>query len=220
MKSFYRVLGTGIGVFGLLVQYYLMMKPVDNISFFLGETIRYFSFMTIWSNIVVTATFFIPLVLPGSKPGKFLQRPSTEAAVAVYIFIVMLVYHFFLAQVWEPQGWQKVVDITLHYITPGVYILFWILLCSKEGLRYADTVKWLVYPAAYVVYSLIRGLITNQYPYYFADVSKLGWSLAMRNMLLVIVAYWLVGMILVMLTRLIPPIRRNSDHQRIEASPK
>jgi hypothetical protein len=220
MKSFYRFIGTGVGVFGLLVQYYLIVKPVDNISFFFLETIRYFSFMTIWSNIVVTAAFFIPLVFPASRLGRFFQRSATEAAVTVYIFIVMLVYHFFLAQVWEPQGWQKVVDINLHYVTPLLYILFWILFCSKEGLRYVHTVKWLIYPAVYVMYSLIRGLITNQYPYYFADVSKLGWSLAMRNMLLVIVAYWLVGMILVMLTRLIPPIRRNSDHQRIEASPK
>lgn len=220
MKSLYRFFGTAVGLFGLVVQYYLIIKQVSDVSFFVSETVRYLSFMTIWSNMLVTATFAIPLFLPKSRLGRFLQRAQMEAAVAVYIFIVMLVYHFFLAQVWHPQGWQKVVDINLHYVTPVVYILFWIFFSGKEGLRYVHTTYWLIYPGIYVIYSLLRGISTNQYPYYFVDVTKLGWSIAMRNMMLVIVAYWLVSMILVMLTRLIPPFRKRSDHQRMEASPK
>lgn len=210
MRSFYRFIGAGIGLFGLIVQYYLIIKPVSEASLFVSETIRFLSFMTIWSNIVVTAAFLVPLLAPRSGAGQYLQRPTIESAITVYIFIVMLVYHFFLAKVWNPQGWQKVVDITLHYIVPLLYLFYWILFSQKAGLRYIHTVYWLLYPAVYVVYSLLRGAITGLYPYYFADVAVLGYPVAMRNMLLVIIAYWLVGMILVMLTRLIPAFPNRS----------
>jgi hypothetical protein len=41
-------------------------------------------------------------------------------------------------------------------------------------LKWSHAFKWLAYPAAYLVYALLRGSIEGFFPYFFIDVKQLG----------------------------------------------
>jgi hypothetical protein len=104
----------------VIAQFFLMMQ---NRSAPVPETIiRFFSFFTILTNILV-ALFF-----SGHSVGiKSTRKPGTLTAVAVYIFIVGIVYQVLLRHLWQPRGSQLVVDELLHSVIPLLTLLFWLL---------------------------------------------------------------------------------------------
>ncbi|MEP6787998.1 MAG: Pr6Pr family membrane protein, partial [Acidobacteriota bacterium] len=130
-------------------------------------------------------------------------RPTVQAAVASYITIVGLVYSLFLRSVWEPEGWQAVADHALHDAIPLAAVIYWFGFAPKNGLTWLDPFKWLVYPAIYIAYSLIRGAIVGWYPYWFVDVTKLGYPTAFTNTAVVFAAFAIFGFIYLALSKLL-----------------
>jgi hypothetical protein len=67
------------------------------------------------------------------------------------------------------------VNAVLHYILPVVVLLDWLCFPPKFHLSYGKASLWLVFPVAYLTYSLIRGAFTSWYPYPFIDPVQNGW---------------------------------------------
>ena len=198
----FRFIGSITGLFALVVQLYLIIINVHpGGPGYLQETIRFFSYMTIWTNILVAGSFFFPLFFPASRLSIFLTKPIVEGGILVYIFVVMLINHLFLQGLVNQTGMQWVVNLFLHYIIPVFYIAFWILYGKKGRQEYSNSIRWLIYPFIYILYSLARGALINQYPYPFIDVTELGYALALRNTVLIIVAYLIVGLMLVIIDK-------------------
>ena len=72
-------------------------------------------------------------------------------------------------------------DELLHLVIPVLFILYWLLYAPKKDLAWKQLPSWLIYPAAYMLYTIVHGAITNYYPYPFVDVAVLGYPVAMRN---------------------------------------
>ena len=133
LKLLYQLLAGLFGCFALVLQLYLIIKNVPaSGKTYLFETVRFFSYMTIWTNILVTLTFLVPLFAKDSRLGKFLSSPFMETGTMLYISVVGVAYHFLLANVWAPKGWQKVADVSLHYVVPIIYIIYWFLFVKKR----------------------------------------------------------------------------------------
>src|SRR5712692_5535670 len=132
----------------LLLQLWLMIakvSPPDILSY--CKTIaKFFSFMTIWTNILVAGVVSFPLLLPKNALSKYLSRPFIQGAVLVYILHVSIAYHILLADIWNPQGGQKVADISLHYAMPAIYLIFWIIFVPKGFFRVGKVHTILIYP--------------------------------------------------------------------------
>lgn len=158
----------------------------------------YLGFFTILTNILVAATLSVALVAPASPLGRFFARPVVAGGVLVPIVVVAIVYHVLLRDLWDPQGWQLVADVLLHYVVPALFVVYWWLAVPKEGLSWADVPKWMLYPAAYLVYLLLRGAILGHYPYPFLDVAELGLTRSLGNALLVLAGF--VGVSVVVVT--------------------
>lgn len=202
-KAFQIVAGT-ISCFALCLQFYLIIYSAPEFGLdYLQATIKYFSFMTILTNILVALTYVIPLFKPNSKAGLFFSNPVIQSGVLVYILIVFLVYHFILSHQWNPQGWEKIADCLLHYVVPFLYLLFWLFFVVKGLQGFMNSIKWLIYPFAYVVYALIRGEISGLYPYFFLNISKLGFGKVLINIFYVTIAYIAVGIIVVVFDKLL-----------------
>jgi hypothetical protein len=149
--------------FAILLQYYLTItKPGAP---FLEATVRYFSFFTILTNILVALALTLPWLSPDSKPGRFFMQPSVRTAILTYIIIVAVIYHYLLAKLWNPQGWQLVADTIEHVVTPTLYVIDWVLFVPKGTVKWKSAFVWLGYPLVYAVYSLIHGAVTGFYPY-------------------------------------------------------
>jgi hypothetical protein len=188
---------------GLLLQFVLTLADPITLDVPIFERIiRFFSFFTILSNLMVALASSAIAFFPNSKLGRFVNSASVLAAIAVYITIVGIVYSAFLRGVVELTGWHVTSDHIIHDIVPPAFVLYWLILAPKAGITWIDPVKWLIFPALYIVYSLIHGALDNWYPYWFADVSKLGYPTALQNSAFVLVAFLIVGLIYAAIAKL------------------
>jgi hypothetical protein len=55
----------------------------------------------------------------------------------------------------------------------------------------------MIFPVIYFFYSLIRGFITDWYPYFFVDVTKLGYPQVLFTSLVLLAGYLLVGALII-----------------------
>lgn len=192
-KRLFLLFGALSGSFALILQFYLMLTNSKNgIAFTITN---YFSFFTILTNTLVTI-FYFSMLLPKSKAHAFFSKPGHSTAVTLYILIVGLVYQLILRFTWSPEGLAMIVDELLHSVNPLLFLLAWIFIFKKNNLNWSLLLKWMIYPLAYLVYSLIRGSIVNWYPYPFLDVSIIGMQQTIINSLGVTGLFLLIGFIL------------------------
>lgn len=142
--------------------------------------IRYISFFTILTNILITVCSIILLLIPNSPSGLFFRQSTTLTALTLYILIVGLTYNLILRPIWNPQGFQKVTDELLHVVMPLLTIIYWLIFVPKRSLTW-NIWPWLIYPLIYAVYVLGRGALSAEYPYPFMDVTKLGYPQVLIN---------------------------------------
>ena len=191
LKSFLAVAAL-LGWFAVGCQFYLLM--VNSAESVTESIIRFFSFFTILTNILVAVALTTLLLSPGEK---FFSRSNTLTALAVYIGIVGMVYNLILRQLWSPQGLQLLVDELLHSVMPLLYLLFWFIVVPKNELKWKNVLPWLIYPLVYVVYVFIRGALSGNYPYPFMDVNKLGYGSVLLNSLMLTFVFVFFSLLLI-----------------------
>lgn len=81
----------------------------------LTETlIRFFSYFTILTNLMIAIYCSVLLLKPLSKTGLFFSQQKNTTAVTVYIVIVEIIYNTVLRGLWKPEGLLRLVDELLH----------------------------------------------------------------------------------------------------------
>lgn len=191
----FAAISAAVGWFALLLQLYLII--VNRVASVPETIVRYCSFFTILTNLLV-AISFTKVFLKGIDAGNsFFTRPKILTANAVYITIVGLIYNIILRFQWAPEGWAKVADELLHSVIPAAFIIFWLRWVPKQSIQWKNILPWLIYPMAYLVYTLLRGPLAQWYPYPFVDVITLGYSKVFINCIFVTLAFVVVAMLFV-----------------------
>ncbi|HZE85848.1 MAG TPA: Pr6Pr family membrane protein [Puia sp.] len=181
--------------FALATQFKLL---IDSGKADLPELIiRYFSFFTILTNILVALYCTVILLSPRSRPGRYFSRLSTVTAITFYIVIVGATYNILLRFLWNPEGLQKVVDELLHTVIPSLFLLYWLIFIPKTGLKWSAIFPWMIFPLVYIIYSLIRGSFTGYYPYPFIDVSLYGLGHVLLNSVLFTAAFFVLALLFI-----------------------
>jgi hypothetical protein len=181
MKTIYRTFGAALAWAVLAIQYVLMITNGEHASIG-AATISYVGYFTILTNFLVAFALTAPMLSTTSRARLFFERPAVRAAIALYISVVAVVYHLLLAHLWDPLGWQKFTDICLHTLLPILYLFDWLVFAKKRPMRYARIPYWVIYPAAYGLFIILKGAITGTYPYPFLNVTELGLTGVMINM--------------------------------------
>ena len=160
--------------------------------------VRFFSYFTVLSN----AGAVVMLTMLAMRPGRdgSLGFATFRGAVTVYMSVTFLVYVTILypqlTEVAVPEPW---IDLSIHVIGPLILILDFVFFRPPVHLPTRTIPIWLVFPAAYLVYSLVRGPIVDWYPYPFldpgGDAGYLGvalWSVVVLAVILVFgfAFYW------------------------------
>lgn len=161
--SFYHI------IFGLVV--------ISVLIFDLGRTnfqiFNYFSFFTNQCIFIFACVF---LYLGFANKG-ILQKPNVDSvrgALVAYMLIVAGLYAVLLSKIDDPSRvlW---IDFIYHKLLPGTALISWIIFPPAKSLKYSNISVWLAYPLLFVIFTLIRGAVTNWYPYYFFDPSTGGY---------------------------------------------
>lgn len=202
MAGTYRSIAGLIGWSALILQYVLMAggQPPAAVA---ERTVNYFSFFTILSNLLVAMALSAPAAARWSGLARWWLKPVVRGAIALYIAVVMAIYHLLLRQIWDPQGWQLVADVTLHYLMPVLYLIDWLVFAPKVRLAWRAAVWWLAFPTLYGLWSLIHGAVSGWYPYPFLDVGVLGYPRTLGNMAAMVLAFLVPGLGVVALDRLL-----------------
>ncbi|MBI5371523.1 MAG: Pr6Pr family membrane protein [Sphingobacteriales bacterium] len=201
MKRKLSILFAAIAWFAVLAQFYLMM---ENRRASVCETIiRFFSFFTILTNLLVAIYFtFILFKIKGRIPA-ILNKPGALTAITVYITTVGLVYQVILRHTWQPAGLQLIVDELLHTVMPVLVIIYWYLYENKSSATYRQIPMWLLYPLIYVTYILVRGSFSGFYPYPFVDAGNLGLSKVIINIVVLMALFVVLSAIYIRVGRAI-----------------
>jgi hypothetical protein len=139
-----------------------------------------------------------------------------KGAVTLYVAITGLVYHLILT---NPASGFAVQDVhrvlvdaignqLLHTVVPLLAVLDWLIFDTRGRFRVRYPLYWLAYPLAYLAFALVRGAIEHRYPYPFLDVNQLGYRGVTVSALFFAVAFWLLGLLFVLIDRAPATLRR------------
>lgn len=190
-----RVLAFLIGVLGLAAlraQYDALPPPLSDaaLPWQLWGMAGYFTVLT---NLLVTAHMLA--VARGWRIGA-----SRSAGLLVSIVMVGIVYHALLARLWAPTGLAWWADQGLHTAMPLATLLWWLVFAPK-AVTLRDLPYWLIWPAAYCVYALIRGHLTGFWPYPFLNIDQLGLIAVTLNIAGMMAAFAALGLLVVFYAR-------------------
>ncbi|OJU50510.1 MAG: hypothetical protein BGO03_19235 [Mesorhizobium sp. 61-13] len=170
-----QILGLIAGVISLVLQFCITIPAsMEAGRSLFGSVTFYFSFFTILTNIGAVLVHLSLLSATGYAWLPAFAGPRVRACAAISITLVFLVYATVLAQLWAPEGLLLLCDVLLHYVTPILFVLWWLFAGADGKTRWSDIPYWMLYPIAYLIYALARGQITGEVPYPFLDVEANG----------------------------------------------
>jgi hypothetical protein len=156
-----------------------------------------FAYFTITTNVLVAVVFGSIAI----GRGVLLRADWIVAGTTLSIVLVGAVNALLLWGLLELSGGSALVDRLLHVATPAAALLFWIFFARKGGLGWRDPLLWAIYPLAYLVYAIARGVATGKYAYPFLNVLTLGWSRTALNAFYIAVAFMVCGYAMVWVDR-------------------
>lgn len=146
----------------------LMVQLVFLAAWHQLDVVNYFSYYTNLSNVLacIVLTFSGFYIIRRRKSSLF--DDMIRASMTLYMIITGIVYIVLLRDV-ELGLLMPWVNIVLHIITPLAVILDWIYQPPRTKFSLRQIGFWLIFPAAYLTYTLVRGSVVHWYPYPFLN---------------------------------------------------
>ncbi|TKC86899.1 hypothetical protein FAZ69_19915 [Trinickia terrae] len=142
---------------------------------------NYFSYFTNLSNLFASAMLLHGVFAngrPGSRTVELLR-----AAAALYLLVTAIVYALLLAPIdAHTHATPTLNNWVLHRIMPAALLADWLIDPPRERLRLREAWVLLVFPLAYVAYTLVRGSFVDWYPYPFLDPQRNGYGFVIENL--------------------------------------
>ncbi|WP_149829671.1 Pr6Pr family membrane protein [Streptomyces tailanensis] len=125
------------------------------------------------SNALVALCFLWLALRPVPSDGRRQEHVIfLRGAVTLYILITGIVYSLLLADGWDSYGLG---DTLAHVAVPSAVLVDWVATGMNGAPRRTwYPVTWLAYLVGYLTAVLIRGAITDRYPYYFLNPDTVG----------------------------------------------
>lgn len=167
----------------------------------LGQRIfEFFSYFTIESNILVGIAVGMLIIHP-DRDGSFWRVLRVGSMFG--ITVTLAIYHFLLAPLATFTGIAAVSNIGLHYVVPVFAILGWIFFGPHPRVSWKALLLAAIWPATYIVLTVVQGAVTGFYPYPFVNITKLGFTTVAMNGVGVVLLLIAVGALYLFLDNLI-----------------
>ncbi|HEY9054662.1 MAG TPA: Pr6Pr family membrane protein [Rectinemataceae bacterium] len=138
----------------------------------------------------------------GPRGEAFSIHPLLQSGITLWITITFLVFATMLSgYLFSMGGSGRAAMILTHYVVPLMCFGDWLAFMPHGRLPARAALLWLLYPLAYLVFSLARAELGppvfergSRYPYFFMNADALGWG----NMAWILpafgLAFWLLGL--------------------------
>ena len=132
------------------------------------RTVNFFSYFTVLSNVSAAVVLGTLAVRPALESDHTMS--IVRGAVTLYMTVTGLVYAVLLAPAAADVSTNlKWVDVVVHQIAPVVVLADFALRSPFRRPTWPHAATWLIFPAVWLVYTLVRGPRAHWYPYPFLD---------------------------------------------------
>jgi hypothetical protein len=156
----------------------VLVEPNGTLPSIATRVVRYFSYFTVQSNILVAVTA-ATLMLRPHHDSRLWRVLRLEALFG--ITVTGVVYTTLLRGVVDLHGASAITNALVHYVAPLMAVIGWLLFGPRPRITENTLIVSLVWPALYVGYTLAHGAASNWYPYPFVDVNTHGYITVIRN---------------------------------------
>lgn len=183
----------------------LVLVIVADADTLLTRLIRLVSYFTIDSNLIVTVVA-LTLLRDPDRDGPTWRAARLTGVLA--IAVTGVVYVSVLRGLFDLSLAARVADTGLHYVTPTLVVLGWLLFGPRPRVDLRPVALALVFPVAWLVYTLIRGAVVDAYPYPFVDVIEHGYATVAVNCVVVTLVFLVLAGLAMLVDRRLSPAPR------------
>ena len=137
------------------------------------NAVNFFSYFTNLSNLFAAFVLIMGARHARVGGGESSRFDRLRLVSAANMAVVGIVFAILLRDV-DLGALRPWVNTLLHYVMPIVVVLDWLLLPPARAPALRALSALLLFPAAYILYVLIRGAATDWYPYPFLNPSNVG----------------------------------------------
>lgn len=210
------------GLARILVAISGVVALLGDINYTIGTspfaTYNFFSYFTVQSMIVAIVVLVVAAVYALRAPEDPLWLDKLRLLSTTYVVVSGIVFAVILIEgalheipVWAPWSSQL-----LHFWIPGFILLDWFTAPGKDVPW--RTIRWvLIFPVAWVIFTMVRGTFVYWYPYFFLDPGLVAVPFEYGLYLVVIVVIFTgITALLITISR-VPPLERLRERWGREA---
>jgi hypothetical protein len=174
----------------------IFWQITDRVAHNLFRPTEYFTFFTITSCLLTGLALTIGglRVLRNQPETRFLTL--FRLTMAASMVIVGVIYNLLLTDSVDERDigydWPVIPNLILHTYMPILVFLEWLITRTAVPLKLKSVFWVLVYPLTWLAFAIVRGLITNWYPYWFLNPNEDGGVPQMLQWILTIAAFFVV----------------------------
>jgi hypothetical protein len=170
----------------------------------LGGALNQLFFFTTKSNAILGAT----TLLLALRPHRTSQAFHVWRLVGLIdITITAIVFNLLLAGDVEHGGAAQLANVVQHMINPTLALIGWGLFGPAGTLTRRRILLAAAVPLTWTAVTLVRGALVQWYPYTILDVPNLGYGVVARNILAVLVLFFLIAGVLAVADRRLGVLR-------------
>ena len=178
----------------------------------------FFVHFTNLSNYICIGIMFAELIQTAKKKEDSYTTvlPTLKFMGVLMILLTFIVFNFLLAPTREMHLNFKVASIVLHVILPIMYVTDWFLFYERGKVKAYMPLLSMSVPLIYVIFVYIRAWILDFnaeipyiYPYFFLNLETQGIMGVLKWIVILLVAFIIVGFIFFGLDRLIKSPKEN-----------
>ena len=154
-----------------IIAGWTMSAIASGIPFIWLPGLKYYTTQT---NLMVCLWLILAIIWCNNPEKLRRVMGPLKGAITLYITTTFFFFAVLLQSLYHPTGFAAFSNIVLHYLTPILFIVDWILTENEFRYKWWYLPIWTLYPIGYLVFSFVHGSFTGDYLYPFLNVSFLG----------------------------------------------
>lgn len=171
-----------------------------------GALGMFFSYYTILTNIVLVLIYLSDLA--SWRWLEVFRKLDVNGMMVANMVLVMTFVHFFLRGLVPMSGLFLLCDRLLHYVTPVIYIVWWLVTVRHGPLLIRRVPIMLAPTIVYFLYVLARGAWVREYPYPVLNVTRLGYGQVLLNAVYLTIGLGALMLIVIGIDELLGRLRK------------
>jgi hypothetical protein len=149
----------------------------DRVAHDAFDPAEYFSYFTIQSGLINVVVFAVGAAMALRLRRDTVLFTAVRLSALTYAVITAGVYNLLLRGVpYEGFAGLQWPNEVLHVWVPIAILLDWLFAPGRPAVPWRALRLPLIFPVAWLVYTLLRGAATRGYPYPFLDPATAGWG--------------------------------------------